>query len=95
MVFEIIIKEWHSDFHVAFSNDLSHNKNKHEMNFIPNKHELYLFNLGIWERKRERKQERKQEREREREREREKFYVINVKYKEISWRVRRGGGGQK
>ena len=23
-----------------------------------------------------------------REREREKFYVINVKYKEISWRVR-------
>ena len=28
-------------------------------------------------------------REREREREREKFCVINVKYKEISWRVRR------
>ena len=27
-------------------------------------------------------------RERERERESEKFYVINVKYKEISWRVR-------
>ena len=25
---------------------------------------------------------------REKEREREKFYVINVKYKEISWRVR-------
>ena len=24
-----------------------------------------------------------------REREREKFYVINVKYKEISWRVRK------
>ena len=36
-------------------------------------------------------------REREREREREKFCVINVKYKEISWRVRReeGGGGKK
>ena len=30
-------------------------------------------------------------REREREREREKFCVINVKYKEISWRVRREG----
>ena len=29
------------------------------------------------------------ERERERERERDKFCVINVKYKEISWRVRR------
>ena len=32
------------------------------------------------------------------EREREKFCVINVKYKEISWRVRRrrrGGGGKK
>ena len=28
---------------------------------------------------------------REREREREKFCVINVKYKEISWRVRREG----
>ena len=28
-------------------------------------------------------------RERGREREREKFCVINVKYKEISWRVRR------
>ena len=36
-------------------------KNKHEMNFIPNK----------------------------RKREREKFCVINVKYKENSWRVRR------
>ena len=34
-------------------------------------------------------------REREREREREKFYVINVKYKEISWRVRRGGGEEE
>ena len=31
------------------------------------------------------------EREREREKEREKFCVINVKYKEISWRVRREG----
>ena len=31
----------------------------------------------------------KGKREREREREREKFCVINVKYKEISWRVRR------
>ena len=30
---------------------------------------------------------------RKREREREKFCVINVKYKEISWRVR--GGGKK
>ena len=47
------------------------------MNFIPNKHELYLFNSGI------------SGGEREREREREKFCVINVKYKEISWRVRK------
>ena len=28
-------------------------------------------------------------RERERERERDEFCIINVKYKEISWRVRR------
>ena len=28
------------------------------------------------------------------EREREKFCVINVKYKEISWRVRKGEGGE-
>ena len=34
-------------------------------------------------------------REREREREREKFYVINVKYKEISWRVREERGEEK
>ena len=37
----------------------------------------------------ERARERKREREREREKAREKFCVINVKYKEISWRVRR------
>ena len=30
-----------------------------------------------------------------REREREKFCVINVKYKEISWRVRKRRGGKK
>ena len=30
-----------------------------------------------------------------RERERDNFCVINVKYKEISWRVRREGGGGK
>ena len=30
-----------------------------------------------------------------RERERDKFYVINVKYKEISRRVREEGGGKK
>ena len=60
--------------------------NKHEMNFIPNKrtsyNELYLINSGISGR----------------EREREKFCVMNVKYKEISWRVRRRrrrGGGKK
>ena len=33
--------------------------------------------------------------EREREREREKFCVINVKYKEISWRVRRREGRRR
>ena len=53
------------------------------MNFIPNEHELYLITSGISRRERER------ERDREREREREKFCVINVKYKEISWRVRK------
>ena len=37
----------------------------------------------------------KRERKRKKERERDKFCVINVKYKEISWRVRRGGGGKK
>ena len=31
----------------------------------------------------------KRERERERERERDEFCIINVKYKEISWRVRK------
>ena len=41
--------------------------------------ELYLINSGISGR----------ERERERERERDEFCVINVKYKEISWRVRK------
>ena len=30
-----------------------------------------------------------------RERERDKFCVINVKYKEISWRVRKKGRGKK
>ena len=34
-------------------------------------------------------QERQRDRERERERERDEFCVINVKYKEISWRVRK------
>ena len=38
------------------------------MNFIPNKHELYLINSGI---SRKGKRERKREREREREREKE------------------------
>ena len=46
---------------------------KHEMNFIPNKHELYLINSRISGR----------------ERERYKFCAINVKYKEISWRIRK------
>ena len=45
--------------------------------------ELYLINSGISRRERER------EKERERKQERDKFYVINVKYKEISWRVRK------
>ena len=53
------------------------------MNFIPNKHELknelYLFNRGNFQ---------KGERERRGEK-RDNFCVINVKYKEISWRVRR------
>ena len=52
------------------------------MNFIPNKHELYLINSGISGR------EREKEREKERGK-RDKFCVINVKYKEISWRVRK------
>ena len=30
------------------------NRNKHEMNFIPNKHELYLINSRISRRERER-----------------------------------------
>ena len=42
------------------------------------------------EKAREKARERKRERKRKKEREREKFCVINVKYKEISWRVRRG-----
>ena len=33
-------------------------ENKHEMNFIPNKHELYLINSGISKRERERERER-------------------------------------
>ena len=49
------------------------------MNFIPNKHELYLINSRISGR----------------ERERDKFCLINVKYKEISWRVRGGREGRK
>ena len=48
------------------------------MNFIPNKHELYLINSGISGRERERERGK-----------RDKFCVINVKYKEISWRVRK------
>ena len=40
--------------------------NKHEMNFIPNKHELYLFNSGISGGGRERKREKERERKRER-----------------------------
>ena len=51
------------------------------MNFIPNKHELYLMYSGNCGRERER------ERKREREREREKFCAINVKYKEFSTRA--------
>ena len=39
--------------------------------------------------------ERVRERERESKRARERFYVINVKYKEISRRVREEGGGKK
>ena len=35
------------------------------------------------------KREKERKRERERERERDEFCVIDVKYKEISWRVRR------
>ena len=46
------------------------------MNFKPNKHELYLFNRG-------------KERDRERILNFNIFCVINVKYKEISWRVRK------
>ena len=38
---------------------------------------------------------RERKREREREREREKFCVINVKYKEISWRLRKKKGRRK
>ena len=70
------------------------------MIFKPNKHELYLFNREKERRerndrggKREREIERERERERERETERkfriDKNFLINVKYKEISWRVRR------
>ena len=47
--------------------------------------ELYLFNSGISGGGRERERER----EREKERERDELCVNNVKYKEISWRVRR------
>ena len=59
------------------------NNNKHEMNFIPNKHELWrvIFNQ-FWN-------FRKGKREIEKREEREKFCVINVKYKEISWTVRK------
>ena len=44
------------------------------MNFIPNKHELYLINSGISRREREREKEREKERERKREREKEREY---------------------
>ena len=46
---------------------------------------------GEGERKREieTERDRKTEREREREGKRDNFCVINVKYKEISWRVRK------
>ena len=54
------------------------------MNFIPNKHELkrelYSFNRGNFQ---------KGKSEREREGKRDNFCVINVKYKDISWRVRK------
>ena len=41
------------------------------------------------------KGKKKQEGEEEGKREREKFCAVNVKYKEISWRVRRREGGGK
>ena len=54
------------------------NINKHEMNFIPNKHKLKRVIFIQYREFPERK-----------ERERDNFCVINVKYKEISWRVRK------
>ena len=40
------------------------------------------------EKVREKAREKAREKERKRKKERDKFCVINVKYKEISWRVR-------
>ena len=60
-------------------------QNKHEMNFIPNKHELKRV-IFIQQREFPERKERE---------ERDKFCVINVKYKEISWRVRKKGRGKK
>ena len=51
------------------------------MNFIPNKHEI---NSGISGRESKRERERK-----------DNFCVINVTYKEISWRVRKGRRGEE
>ena len=50
------------------------------MNFIPNKHELKRV-IFI--------QQREFPERKERERKRDNFCVIDVKYKEISWRVRK------
>ena len=55
------------------------------MNFIPNKHELKRV-IFIQQREFPERKERE---------ERDKFCVINVKYKEISWRVRKKGRGKK
>ena len=51
--------------------------------------ELYLINSGISGRERDKEKERQREGERERGRERDEFCVINVKHKEISWRVKK------
>ena len=61
------------------------------MNFIPNKHELFQVIFIQFPNFRKGKRESERERERgERERgKRDNFCVINVKYKEISWRVRK------
>ena len=59
------------------------------MNFMPKKHEFitsYIYSIYSIPEFPEGK---------ERKREREKFCVINVKYKEISWRVRKGEGRRR